>query len=165
MVPSWLLWQKKYFGALFSWRFLHFSEPEKCDSYATVLSCFSWTMSRWLSDDCQMSVCQRLSDCLSDIPPIICQPPPDTCQTSTTYTPNMYHMPTRHILYIYHMYTRCPPDKYQTSTRYLSDIWYMSGVYVGHVSQMSAGASGRHLTIIWPGAPYKYQLSGGIGGV
>ncbi len=32
---------KKYFAALISGRFLHFSEPQKWDSYATVLSCFS----------------------------------------------------------------------------------------------------------------------------
>ncbi len=24
-----------------TWRFLHFSEPQKCDSYATVMPCFS----------------------------------------------------------------------------------------------------------------------------
>ncbi len=30
MVPSWLLWQKKYFANLFSSRFLHFSDPQKC---------------------------------------------------------------------------------------------------------------------------------------
>ncbi len=71
-----------------------------------------------LSDDHQTII-----RCLSDGPPDICQLPPNICQTSTTYTPDMYHMPTRHILPLV-------PDMYQTSTRYLSDVWYMSVVYV-----------------------------------
>ena len=114
-----------------------------------------------------VAICLVLSDdhqtivrCLLDVPPNICQLPLDIYQTGTTYTPNMYHTPTRHILY--HMYTRCLPDIYQTSTRYLSDVWYMSGVNVVLVWQMSGwswqvsgGASDRHLTIIWQGAQDK----------
>ena len=98
--------------------------------------------------------CQTIVRCLSDVRPGICQCPPDICQTSTTYTPDMYHMPTRHIMY--QMYTRCPPD----NTRHPPDIcqmyghWYMSGVLdvvlVWQVSggswQMSHGASDNHLT-------------------
>ncbi len=84
-----------------------------------------------LSDDHQMPV-RCLSDACHIVPSDICQLQSEICQTSTTYTPDMYHTPTRHILY--HMYTRCPPDIYQTSTRYLSDVWYMSGVHVVYLS-------------------------------
>ncbi len=66
--------------------------------------------------------CQTIITWLSDVPPDICQLTPEICQTSTTHTPDMYHMPTRHILC--HTYTRRPPDIYQTSTTYLSDVWY-----------------------------------------
>ncbi len=101
---------------------------------------------------------QTIVRCLSDVPPDICQHPPDICQlqTSTTYTPDMYYTPNRHILY--HMYTRCLPDIYQTSTRYvrcmvhvwckcgtcLTDVWLeLTGVWRG-IWQ----ASDNHLSII-----------------
>ncbi len=37
-------YDKRNTYVLISWIFLHFSS-QKCDSYATVLSCFSWTIS------------------------------------------------------------------------------------------------------------------------
>ncbi len=119
---------------------------------------------RWLSDGCQLP---------ARCPLAIDQLQPNICQTSTTYTPDIYTICTS---------TSHPPEIYQTSiigsTADLPDIhhwwiyilyvrclvyfWYMSGVYVVLVWQMSdwswqmsGGASGRHLTFIWQEAPDK----------
>ncbi len=105
----------------------------------------------------------------------------DACQMSYQTSVNSHQTSVSQVPHIHQTCTICPPDMscsictpdvHQTSTGYLSDIWYMSGVYVVHVRQMSGGswqmsdgASCRHLTTIWQGAPDKWQLSGGNGGV
>ncbi len=90
-----------------------------------------------LSDDCQTII-----RCLSCQMPT--RLPPDICQTTTTYTPDIYHMSTRHIC--------------QTYTR-LVGIWYMSGVYVILVWHLSDGTSDRHLTIILQTSDREHQTN------
>ncbi len=94
-----------------------------------------------LSDDHQTIV-----RCLSDVPPDICQLPSDICQTSTTYTPDMYHQ------------TICPPDIYctictpdihQTYTRHPPHICQMYGKCLVYKSYLSDRCLVRHLTGIW----------------
>ncbi len=93
---------------------------KKKDSYTTVSA--RWLLFVWCSlSDGHHTIVR----CLPDVPPDIIQRPPDICQTSTTYTSDMYHMPTRHKLY--HIYIRCPPD--------ICHIWYMSGVNVVHTKR------------------------------
>ncbi len=124
-----------------------FWNPFTCISYTGMSIIYSTVSARqllfvWcsLSDNRQ-----TIARCLSDVPSDICQFPPDICQTSTTYTPDMYCTICTPDVHQTYTYTRHPPD--------MSDMWYMSGAYMWYLSDRCLVGVDRclmeHLAGIW----------------
>ncbi len=71
----------------------------------------------------------------------ICQLQSDICQTSTTFTPDIYHISDRYLWYMWNLSDRC----LERVDRCVVGFGQMSG----GSWQMSVGTSDRHLTIVW----------------
>ncbi len=129
-------------------------------TYTTVTVSAEQLLFVWcsLSDDCQ-----TIARCLSDVSPDVCQLPPDICQTSTTYTPDiyMYHTSGRYVVDVWYMSGGCLV--YIWHSICLVSIWYMSGVWylsdrclvgvdrclVGHLTDDRLTGSNRQIATVW----------------